>query len=226
MARILIVDGNGADSSRLLAWLDSVGHICRAARDGASALELLGSQQLDLVLTEWRLPDMSGLELADAMRRLPQSFLSRIIIISGQLDPQAIAAALDNGIDDVLPKHCQLPELLARIHAALRRPPTATPDGVLEVGPLRLEKRNHQVSVDSKPLTLAPAEFRLMAYFMENPGRVLPRQQLLEQVWRKRKGIGERTVDVHVRRLRAALEPHACEHLLQTVRGYGYRFGG
>jgi two-component system phosphate regulon response regulator PhoB len=96
---------------------------------------------------------------------------------------------------------------------------------VLEVGPIRLDKLGHKVLVGSEEIELAPVEFRLMAYFMENPGRVMARRHLLEQVWRRRNGIGERTVDVHVRRLRAALEPHACDDLLQTVRGFGYRFG-
>ena len=106
----------------------------------------------------------------------------------------------------------------------LRRPASPTPENVLEAG-RSVWTGSAWVLVGSRELDLAPVEFRLMAYFMENPGRALARRHLLEQVWRRRPGIGERTVDVHVRRLRAALEPHACDKLLQTVRGFGYRFG-
>jgi two-component system phosphate regulon response regulator PhoB len=96
---------------------------------------------------------------------------------------------------------------------------------VLQVGSVVLDLASHKVTAAGQPIALAPAEFRLMAYFMENRGRVLGRRLLLAQVWNRRKGIGERTVDVHVRRLRAALTPHGCADLLQTVRGFGYRFG-
>lgn len=225
MARILIVDSHPVDRARLLGQLAPAGHECVEAASADAALTEVEQRSVDLVLADWRLPDMSGLELAAELRRRPGALLSRVVLVSGRTDPQAAAAALDGGADDFLPKTCAAPELLARVHAALRRPPSNAGGDVLEVGPIRLERQNHKVLVDSSPLPLAPAEFRLIAYFMEHPGRVLPRRQLLEQVWRSRGGIGERTVDVHVRRLRAALEPHQCDHLLQTVRGYGYRFG-
>lgn len=225
MARILIVDSQSADRARLTEQCQSVGHECVEAATADAALAEVDQRSVDLVLAAWRLPDMSGLELAAELRRRPGSLLSRVLLVSARTDPQAAAAALDGGVDDFLPKSCAAPELLARVHAALRRPPSTAGGDVLEVGPIRLERHNHKVLVDSNPLPLAPAEFRLIAYFMEHPGRVLARRQLLEQVWRSRNGIGERTVDVHVRRLRAALEPHHCEHLLQTVRGFGYRFG-
>lgn len=225
MARILIVDSHPADRSRLQQVLQSAGHQCVEAASADAALAEVERRSVDVVLADWRLPDMSGLELASELRRRPGALLSRVLLVSDRADPQSVAAALDGGADDFLPKQCARAELLARVHAALRRPPSAAGGDVLEVGPLRLERQNHKLLVDSQPLPLAPAEFRLIAYFMEHPGRVLPRRQLLEQVWRSRNGIGERTVDVHVRRLRAALEPHQCDHLLQTVRGFGYRFG-
>jgi len=225
MARILIVDSHPAERARLLQQLSSVGHDCVEANSAAEGLAEIDKRSVDVVLADWRLPDMPALEFAASLRRNPRALLSRILLLSSRTDSQAAAAALDGGVDDFLSKSCAAPELLARVHAALRRPPSSIAGDVLEVGPIRLERQNHKVLVDSSPLPLAPAEFRLIAYFMEHPGRVLPRRQLLEQVWRKRNGIGERTVDVHVRRLRAALEPHHCDHLLQTVRGFGYRFG-
>ncbi|MCC5793509.1 MAG: response regulator transcription factor [Chromatiales bacterium] len=225
MAGILIVDSEGRDASYLQDQLGAEGHDCYRVADGSAALELLAGRSFDLVLSEWRLPDMSGLEFAHALRRAPGVFPTRFILLSTRPDPQIVAAALDSGVDDFLPKGIRAPELQARIHAALRRPPAVGPGSVAVHGSLRLDRNSHQVSVDGHRLHLAPAEYRLLAFFIDNAGRALPRQQLLEQVWRKRQGIGERTVDVHVRRLRAALEPHGCSGLLQTVRGYGYRFG-
>lgn len=178
-----------------------------------------------MLLTDWMLRDMSGLELASYLRNQPNGRLTRVVILSSGSNGSAIAHALDSGIDDYLTKPVGHEELLARVNAALRRPATPSRENVLAVGPIRLDKLGHRVTVGVREISLAPVEFRLMAYFMENPGRVLARRHLLEQVWQRRGGIGERTVDVHVRRLRAALEPHSCEDLLQTIRGFGYRFG-
>jgi two-component system phosphate regulon response regulator PhoB len=171
------------------------------------------------------LRDMSGIELAHYVRKHSNGRLSRVVMLSGEDDAVMIANALDSGIDDYLTKPLKDEELVARINAALRRPAVSSRETGLEIGPIRLDRLSHKVTVGQQAIELAPVEFRLLAYFMENPGRVLPRRHLLDQVWRRRSGIGERTVDVHVRRLRAALEPHSCENLLQTVRGFGYRFG-
>jgi two-component system phosphate regulon response regulator PhoB len=223
--RILLVDVAGRDRDQLRTHLRSAGHDVVVADDATAAVDRLEQQAYDLVLTELSLRDMSGVELAQYVRRHANGRLTRVVILSGRGDPAAVAHALNSGIDDYLFKPCREEELLARIGAALRRPAVPAREDVLEVGPIRLDKLGHTVTVGSAPLELAPAEFRLMAYFMENPGRVLARHHLLEKVWRRRAGIGERTVDVHVRRLRAALEPHRCESLLQTVRGFGYPFG-
>jgi len=178
-----------------------------------------------MIVTEWMLRDMSGLELAHYVRKHANGRLTRVVMLSGRSDAGVVAHALDSGIDDYLVKPVREEELVARVNAVLRRPAAPSRESVLEVGPIRLDKLGHKVTVGAGELDLAPVEFRLMAYFMENRGRVLARRHLLEHVWRRRHGIGERTVDVHVRRLRAALEPHACADLLQTVRGFGYRFG-
>jgi len=223
--RILLVDGAGRERDRLRSQLRSAGHDIVVADDATAAVDRLEQRAYDLVLTEHALRDMSGVELAQYVRRHPNGRLTRVVILSGGGDAAAVAHALNSGIDDYLLKPCREEELLARIAAALRRPAVPALQDTLEVGPIRLDQAGHTVTVGSARLDLAPAEFRLMAYFMANPGRVLARQHLLEKVWRRRAGIGERTVDVHVRRLRAALEPHRCDSLLQTVRGFGYRFG-
>ena len=185
---------------------------------------ILQGASFDAVITEWLLTDMSALELAADVRRSTQNAGARILVVSTRSEPLDIANALDSGIDDYLVKRSPPEELVARVNAALRRP-SAGGGNILRVGPVVLDRLSHKVTVDGHEIGLAPAEFRLMAYLMENRGRVMGRKQLLVQVWNRRKGIGERTVDVHVRRLRAALTPHGNEDLLQTVRGFGYRFG-
>ncbi len=225
VSRILVVDTDPGERRLIEAWLAEAGHETCGVADSAAAMARIEGAVFDLILADSMLRDMSGLELTQYMRRHANGRDSRTMIVSARNDAQFVATAFDSGVDDYLSKPLRREELVARVHAALRRP-VAVPGGqVLEVGPVRLDKVSHKVTVRDSELSLAPVEFRLMACLMENRGRVMPRRQLLELVWRRRNGIGERTVDVHVRRLRAALEPHACEDLLQTVRGFGYRFG-
>lgn len=219
------MDGTADDRRRVREALRPAGHDLTCVEDALSAVARLEARPFDLVLTELMLKDMSGPELAQYIRRHPNGQLTRVVVLSTRNEAAAIAHALDSGIDDYLTKPCRDEELLARVGAALRRPPAVPSSPVMTVGPVSLDRVSHKVRVQGREIGLAPAEFRLLAHFMENPGRVLARRQLLEQVWRRRNGIGERTVDVHVRRLRAALEPHGCQDLLQTVRGFGYRFG-
>ncbi len=227
MTRILVVDGNSTDREWVAEHLKAAGHEVACVADATTAVEFLEHGAIDMAILDWMLRDMSGLELASFLRKHANGRLGRVLILSDQADAVMIASALDSGVDDYLTKPVRAEELLARVHAALRRPAASALENVLQVGPVRLDKLGHKVTVgpNELELELAPAEYRLMAYFMENQGRVLARRHLLDQVWRRRSGIGERTVDVHVRRLRAALEPHSCENLLQTVRGFGYRFG-
>jgi two-component system, OmpR family, phosphate regulon response regulator PhoB len=225
VTRILLVDGSPDDRQWVSDRLKAGGHEVVCAGDAMTAVDRIEKRAFDMVMTEWMLRDMSGLELAHYVRKHANGRLTRVVMLSGRQEASAVAQALDSGVDDYLTKPVREEELLARVNSALRRPAAPSRESVLEVGPIRLDKLGHKVTVGVREISLAPVEFRLMAYFMENPGRVLARRHLLEQVWRRRAGIGERTVDVHVRRLRAALEPHSCENLLQTVRGFGYRFG-
>lgn len=224
LAKLLVVDSSAEDRSRISMHLREAGHDAVCAADAASAMAVVETGHFDAVITEWHLTDTSALDLAEALRRNPRSATARILVASRRGEPRDIARALDSGIDDYLLKPSRPEELVARVNAALRRP-TAGSGGALHVGLVTLDRVSHKVIAAGQEIDLAPAEFRLMAHFMENRGRVLGRKQLLAQVWNRRKGIGERTVDVHVRRLRAALTPHGCEDLLQTVRGFGYRFG-
>jgi two-component system phosphate regulon response regulator PhoB len=224
LARLLVVDSSAEDRASISRHLRDAGHDAVCAADAAGAMEMLQAAHFDAVITEWRLADTSALDLAAILRGNPRSASARILVASACNEPGDIARALDSGIDDYLIKP-SLPEVLvARVNAALRRP-AAVGGAALHVGPVSLDRVVHRVTVAGHIIALAPAEFRLLAYLMENRDRVIGRKQLLAQVWNRRKGIGERTVDVHVRRLRAALTPHNCENLLQTVRGFGYRFG-
>ena len=168
---------------------------------------------------------MTGLDLAQIIKGSLRTRWTRILMVSSSADRPSIAEAVDMGVDDCVPKSCEAEELVARTSLVLRRPSVMPLDSVLKVGPVTLDRIAHKAAVRGIEISLSPAEFRLIRFFMQNPGRVFSRQQLLDMVWRRRNGIGPRTVDVHVRRLRATLEPHHCDHLLQTVRGFGYRFG-
>lgn len=224
MAKLLVVDSSAEGGSRISRQLRDAGHEAVCAPSAAAAMTMLRRSPFDAVITDWLLSDSSALELAASVRRLPQGASVRILVTSDRDEPAEVARALDSGLDDYLAKRSRAEELVARVNAALRRPATMGAP-LLQVGPVALDRVAHKVTVNGAQIELAPAEFRLIAHFMENRGRVLARKQLLSEVWNRRRGIGERTVDVHVRRLRAALTPHGCEHLLQTVRGFGYRFG-
>jgi two-component system phosphate regulon response regulator PhoB len=225
LARLLVVDGSAEDRTAIVRELRNAGHDAVPAADAAGAYRLLQDSSFDAVITEWLLPDTTALDLAATLRGPAAAGPQRVVVASRRSEARDIARALDSGIDDYLVKSSRPEELVARVNAILRRPFAPPPDSVVQVGRIRLDRVGHRVLVGDAELDLAPAEFRLIAFFMENRGKMLGRQQLLAQVWNRRNGISPRTVDVHVRRLRAALAPFGCQDLLQTVRGFGYRFG-
>ncbi len=178
----------------------------------------------DLVLLEWR----GRAATADALGRLkprPGRAASRVIVLASESASQAALAALELGADDCLRLPLDPHELTARTAAALRRPPV---DGAAErvvAGPIVLDKALHALTIRGRRIELAPTEYRLLAFFLDNPDRVFSRTELLRGAWTRELGERQhRTVDVHVRRLRRVLEPYRCEHVIQTVRGFGYRF--
>ena len=177
----------------------------------------------DLVLLDWMLPDLSGLELARALRRDQATRDLPIIMLTARAAEDDKVMGLESGADDYLTKPFSARELVARIQALLRR--AAGADGeALAVGGLKLDPASHRVSAEGAEVTLGPTEYRLLKFFMSQPERVFSRAQVLDRVWGGNVYIEERTVDVHIRRLRKALAPHGCDAYIQTVRGSGYRF--
>lgn len=148
---------------------------------------------------------------------------SRIIVMAARRDLSAAINSLEYGADDCVALPFEGEELLVRINVSLRRPPASVHDDRLRAGPIILDRSVHRVLVNEQPVELAPTEFRLMAFLLEHQGRVFSRKELLSRAWSNNVRAGHRTVDVHVRRLRQQLEPFGCEHMIQTVRGFGYR---
>lgn len=186
----------------------------------------LADQRPDLMLVDWMLPDMSGLELTRQVKRDPLTRDVPIIMLTARAAEGDKVAGLDGGADDYMTKPFSPRELLSRINAVLRRGGGAEEGDRLQVAGLTMDRASHRVSCDGREVALGPTEYRMLEFFMQNPERVYSRAQLLDRVWGGNVYIEERTIDVHIRRLRKALEDVQMDHLIQTVRGSGYRFSG
>ncbi len=204
--------------------LRGLGHDVVEQATAAAALRAIEADRPDLMLLEWSLPDTEGLEVLTGVKNGNGQSTVRVLMTSGRGQTLDAVAALDAGADDFLGKPYAMPELLARVGACLRRPPTASTSAELRAGGILIDNVAHRVFVDGDNLTLAPREYRLLAFLLANRDRVYSRRQLLIHVWDRNASVGVRTVDVHVRRLRSLLEPYQYDHFLQTVRGSGYRF--
>jgi two-component system phosphate regulon response regulator PhoB len=170
------------------------------------------------------LPDQSGLDLTRAVKRNKDTEDLPVIMLTARADEPDKVTGLEGGADDYVTKPFSPRELLARINAVLRRSSASGAGERVEAGGLVLDAAGHRVSVDGRTVPLGPTEYRLLQFFMEHPERVYARSQVLDRVWGGNVYVEERTVDVHIRRLRKALEPFGCDALVQTVRGAGYRF--
>lgn len=221
---ILIVDDEPAIRQMLGFTLAGDGYACVEARDADEALERLTDQRPDLILLDWMLPGLSGIDFAKRLKRDPRSNQIPIIMLTAKTDESDKVKGLDLGADDYITKPFSTKELLARIRAVLRRTRDTESKDVIEVGELKLDTQTHRVTVTDRPLDLSPTEFRLLHFFITHPERVYTRSQLLDGVWGDHAYIEERTVDVHIRRLRKMLAPHGFDRHIQTVRSVGYRF--
>ena len=220
---VLVVEDEPAIQELLRVNLVDAGYEVRAAPDAESAQRELADTLPSLLLLDWMLPGKSGLALAKELRGDTRTRELPIIMLTARTDEADKVAGLEAWVDDYVTKPFSPRELKARIRAVLRRRSPEMAQEPLTAGALRLDPATHRVSVDGKEVPLGPTEFRLLRFLLARPERVHTRTQLLDQVWGDHVYIEERTVDVHIRRLRLALEPFGQDGLVETVRGSGYR---
>lgn len=223
-AKILIVEDEPAIAELLAFNVEQAGFIALRAGDAEAAWQQIRQHTPNLVLLDWMLPETSGVVLAKQLRADARTADVPIIMLTARGDERDKVLGLESGADDYMTKPFSPRELMARIRAVLRRNIPAMPDEVVSVGGVELSPVSHRVTALGQSIELGPTEFRLLQFFMTHPERVYSRTQLLDQVWGTQVFVEERTVDVHIRRLRAALEVAKKDGLIQTVRGSGYRF--
>ena len=226
--RILIVEDEPAIRDMVAYALRKGEFEPVTAGDGREAQAAIAERVPDLILLDWMLPGTSGLELARRWRRESLTRDVPIIMLTARGEENDRVGGLEAGVDDYVVKPFSARELLARIRAVLRRQRDDDDDGSVQVGALRIDGAAHRVFADldgsSHPIQMGPTEYRLLHFFMTHAERVYSRTQLLDHVWGGSVYVEERTVDVHIRRLRKTLEPHQLDAMVQTVRGAGYRF--
>lgn len=220
---ILIVDDEAAIREVIAAALEMAGYRALEASNAQEAHSLVVDQKPDLILLDWMMPNVSGVELARRLKRDPLTAEIPIIMLTAKGEEDHKITGLEAGADDYITKPFSPRELVARLKAVLRRSTPAGIDSPIEVNGLRLDPNSHRVDAHGDELTMGPTEFRLLQFFMSHAERAYTRSQLLDQVWGGNVYVDERTVDVHIRRLRKALGDEF-KTLIQTVRGTGYRF--
>jgi two-component system phosphate regulon response regulator PhoB len=221
--KILVVEDEAPIREMIVFHLSRAGYETLEAGDCRAARQLLADERPDLALIDWMLPDMSGLELTRMLKRDKEHDDLAIIMLTARADEYDKVAGLDSGADDYITKPFSPRELVARIQAVLRRAGADT-DETVSSGVLSLDTAGHRVSANGAEIRLGPTEYRLLKFLMTHPDRVYSRSQLLDRVWGANVYVEERTVDVHVRRLRKALAAESADDYIQTVRGAGYRF--
>lgn len=221
---ILVVEDEAAIREMLCFTLQRAGFRVIEAADTREAGDRLSEGKPDLVLLDWMLPGISGVEFAKRLRREEPTRDLPVIMLTARGEEESKLRGYEAGIDDYVTKPFSTQELVARIRAVLRRSTTREPSEQIEIAGLILDTASHRVTLNGESINLGPTEFRLLHFFMAHPERVYSRDQLLDQVWGNQVYIEDRTVDVHIRRLRKALEPYGVDGHVQTVRGAGYRF--
>ena len=222
-ATILVVEDEPAIQELISYNLKQAGHQALKADNAEQAMNLVQNELPDLILLDWMLPGMSGVELARRLRTDKRTRTIPIIMLTARSEEQDKLTGLETGADDYITKPFSPRELNARVKAVLRRRAPQMTDDVVQVGALKLDPASHRITGNNVPVELGPTEFRLLHFLMTHPEWVHSRTQLLDQVWGDHVFVEERTVDVHIRRLRKALEPTTLDSLIQTVRGTGYR---
>ena len=223
-ASVLIVEDDASIRELLVVNLETAGHETLVAESAEVAETQIIAHLPDLIILDWMLPGQSGPQFAARLRANPRTRDVPIIMLTARADELDRVTGLEQGADDYMVKPFSPKELLARIKAVLRRRKPQVTDDLVIAGDLNLDPATHRVSASGQTLSIGPTEFRLLHFFMTHPERVHSRTQLLDKVWGDHVFVEERTVDVHIRRLRSILEPSGHDKLIQTVRGSGYRF--
>lgn len=223
MSRVLVVEDESAIAELISINLRHAGYEVVIAATADQAQSQVDGVLPDLVVLDWMLPGQSGLVLAKRWRGQARTRDLPIIMLTARAEEGDMISGLDAGADDYLTKPFSTNELLARIRAVLRRKAPEALDTMVDVGGLKLDPATRRVSREDREVRIGPTEFRLLHFFMTHPERVHSRAQLLDRVWGDHVFIEERTVDVHVKRLREALDPVGCSRMIETVRGAGYR---
>ncbi|MDR2215956.1 MAG: phosphate regulon transcriptional regulator PhoB [Nevskiaceae bacterium] len=224
LRQILIVEDEKPIREMIAFALKRSGFEVREAENSHGARVQLADRRPDLLLVDWMLPDMSGLELTRLIKREAATRDLPVIMLTARAAEGDKVAGLDGGADDYITKPFSPRELLSRINAVLRRSSGSTTDEQVDLGGLTLDRSSHRVTAAGLDVALGPTEYRMLEFFMTHPERVYSREQLLDRVWGGNVYVEERTIDVHIRRLRKALEAVHLDHRVQTVRGSGYRF--
>jgi two-component system phosphate regulon response regulator PhoB len=218
---ILIVEDEQPIREMLCFALGNAGFVTHEAKDAFEAQTHLAENKPALILLDWMLPGISGLDFARRLKRQDATRKVPIIMLTAKGDESHKIQGLESGADDYITKPFSTRELIARIKAVLRR---SDDDEQMQVDNLQLDTASHRVTANGQTVDIGPTEYRLLHFFMSHQDRVYSRGQLLDRVWGSNVYVEERTVDVHIRRLRRLLEPFACDRFVQTVRGAGYRF--
>ena len=221
---ILVVEDEDAIREMLMMVLEQAGFRSIAATDADDAQKIMNETLPDLILLDWMLSGVSGVEWARRLKKDSNYRELPIILLTARGEEEDKVRGLEIGADDYITKPFSPKELVARIRAVLRRSGKINDLAQIALDNLILDTEQHRLSIDNKQVEVSPTEFRLMRFFMSHPDKVFNRTQLLDQVWGRSVYIEERTVDVHIRRLRKILAEHGREDLIQTVRGFGYRF--
>lgn len=221
---ILVVEDEAPIREMLKFALERADYNVALASGASEARLRIAETQPDLILMDWMMPGASGIEFSRELKNNPTTRDVPIIMVTARVEEEDKVRGLNTGCDDYVSKPFSFPELIARIQAVLRR---ATPGGeeeTLSVAGLEVNAASQRVTAKGEPVRLGPTEYRLLHFFVSHQDRVYTREQVLDRVWGQSVYVEERTVDVHIRRLRKALEPHGFDGMIQTVRGTGYRF--
>lgn len=222
---VLIVEDEAAIRQMLCMTLNGDGYSTIEANNVDAAQSAIRDGKPDLILLDWMLPGLSGVDFARRLKRDPATQEIPIIMLTARGEENDKVRGLDSGADDYITKPFSTRELLARVRAIARRLPSSNDnEETFTAGPLTVDTRTNRVSCNDQLVDVSPTEFRMLLFFVTHPERVYSRTQLLDRIWGTNAYIEERTVDVHIRRLRKILAPYQCDAYIQTVRSVGYRF--